>query len=208
MEANPNVITPEVLAQGLSFSHYMDQVREAVAQNRTTGLEQSRLLTDVTKNNVAIMERTYQTPLLPELVHLVQSLPTPMIWLIITEGWCGDAAQNVPILAAIAEKSSHITFLTILRSEHPAVMDAYLTNGGKSIPKLICLDARTLQPLGSWGPRPQALQEAILPLKKSNLHILETIRLAQEISDADQGQSLQKELLTFIPAWVQAAQSL
>ncbi|GAA4305967.1 thioredoxin family protein [Nibribacter koreensis] len=208
MEANPNVITPEVVAQGLSFSQYMDQVREAVAQNRTTGLEQSRLLADVTKNNVPIMERTYQTPLLPELVNLVQNLPTSMIWLVLTEGWCGDAAQNVPILASIAEHSPNITFKTILRSEHPEVMDAYLTNGGKSIPKLICLDARTLQPLGSWGPRPQVLQEAILPLKKSDLHILETIRLAQEISDADQGHSLQKELLTFIPAWVQAAQSL
>ncbi|QHL88687.1 thioredoxin family protein [Nibribacter ruber] len=206
MEANPNVITPEVLAQGLSFSQYMDQVREAVAQHRTTGLEQSRLLTDVTKNNVPIMERTYQTPLLPELVDLIQHLPVPMVWLVLTEGWCGDAAQNVPILASLAEKSTQITFLTILRSEHPAVMDAYLTNGGKSIPKLICLDARTLQPLGSWGPRPQALQEAILPLKKSNLHILETIRQAQQISDADKGQSLQKELLTLIPAWVQAAQ--
>jgi hypothetical protein len=208
MEANPNVITPEVVAQGLSFSQYMDQVREAVAQNRTTGLEQSRLLTDVTKNNVAIMERTYQTPLLPELVDLVQNLSTPLIWLVLTEGWCGDAAQNVPILASIAEKSSQITFKTILRSEHPQVMDAHLTNGGKSIPKLICLDARTLQPLGSWGPRPQALQEAILPLKKSNLHVLETIRRAHQISDEDQGQSLQKELLTYIPAWVQATQSL
>ena len=208
MEANPRVITPEVLAQGLSFSQYMDQVRQAVAQNRTTGLEQSRLLTEVTKNNVPIMERTYQAPLLPELLSLVQNLPAPLIWLVLTEGWCGDAAHNVPILASIAEQSPQITFLTILRSEHPAVMDAYLTNGGKSIPKLICLDARTLQPLGSWGPRPQVLQEAILPLKKSNLHVLETIRLAHQISNADHGQSLQKELLTFIPAWVQSAQAL
>ncbi|RNI26146.1 thioredoxin family protein [Rufibacter latericius] len=209
MEASQSekVITPEVVAQSLSFEGYLALVHEAVAQGKTTGLEQSAFLAQLTQDNLAIMERTYKTPLLPELVKLIQDLPQPQLWLVLTEGWCGDAAVHLPVLAALTEKSDNITFRTILRTEQPAVMDAYLTHGGKSIPKLIALAPDTLQPLGSWGPRPLVLQEYVLDLKKKDLPLLEFIKKSLGHSEENNGQALQAELLHLIPKWAKAAQA-
>ncbi|MBC3541885.1 thioredoxin family protein [Rufibacter sediminis] len=206
-QPNENVITPAVVAQSLSFEGYMNLVREAVAQEKTTGAEQSAFLAQLTKDNLAIMERTYQTPLQPELVTLVQELPQAQLWLVLTEGWCGDAAVHVPVLAALADQSDKVELRTILRTEQPAVMDAYLTNGGKSIPKLIALDAETLTPLGSWGPRPQVLQEYVLDLKKQELPMLEFIKKALGYSEADNGHALQAELRELLPQWTRAARA-
>ncbi|WP_048919264.1 thioredoxin family protein [Rufibacter radiotolerans] len=204
-EAQFNVITPEVVAQSLSYSEYLQLVQEAVAQEKTTGLEQSAFLAQLTKDNLAIMERTYQSPLNQDLVEQVQSLPQPQLWLVLTEAWCGDAAIHVPVLAAIAEQSTHITLRTILRTEQPQVMDAYLTNGGKSIPKLIALHADTLQPLGSWGPRPKELQDYVLELKQQNLPITDFITQALQRSEDDNGFALQAELLHVLPHWIRTS---
>ena len=85
-----------------------------------------------------------------------------MIWLVLTEGWCGDAAQILPVLDKMEKISEHIEMKLILRDENLDVMDAYLTNGGRSIPKLLVLDAHTNEVLGSWGPRPSELQEIVM----------------------------------------------
>ncbi len=199
------MITPEVVAQSLSYAGYLALMQEAVAQEKTTGLEQSAFLATLTKDNLAIMERTYQTPLRPDLVELLQTLPQPQLWLVLTEGWCGDAAIHVPVLAALAEQSEQVTFRVLLRTEQPAVMDAYLTNGGKSIPKLIAVHADTLQPLGSWGPRPQVLQEYVLGLKQQELPMLDFIKKALQYSEENNGTSLQEELLQQVPLWARAA---
>lgn len=203
-EPTQHVITPEVVAQSLSFTDYLELVREAVAQEKTTGLEQSGFLAKVTKDNLAIMERTFQTPLDPALVDTLKNVPRPQLWLVLTEGWCGDAAVHLPVLAALAEQAPAIDLRTILRSEQPAVMDAYLTNGGKSIPKLIAVDAETLQPLGSWGPRPQVLQDYVLELKKQELPLLEFIKTSLGYSEANNGQALQSELKQLVPQWDKA----
>ncbi|RNI33126.1 thioredoxin family protein [Rufibacter immobilis] len=205
MEAQQNIITPEVVAQSLPFSGYLELVRAAVAQEKTTGLEQSAFLAQLTKDNLAIMERTYQTPLEPDLVNLLREVPRPQLWLVLTEGWCGDAAVHLPVLAALADQSAEIELRTVLRSEQPAVMDAYLTNGGKSIPKLIALHAQTLQPLGTWGPRPQVLQDYVLELKKQELPLLDFIKKSLQHSEEDNGQALQAELLHLLPHWVRAS---
>ena len=44
-------------------------------------------------------------------------------------------------------------------------MDHFLTDGGRSIPKLILLDANTLQVLGDWGPRPAVAQRLSMDYK-------------------------------------------
>ncbi|GGK60612.1 thioredoxin family protein [Rufibacter glacialis] len=205
MEAQENVITPEVVALSLPFEEYLTLVREAVAQGKSTGLDQSAFLAQLNQDNLVIMERTFQTPLRPDLVDMVKALPRPQLWLVLTEGWCGDAAVHLPVLAALAQQSEQVELRTLLRTEHPAVMDAYLTNGGKSIPKLIALDAQTLQPLGSWGPRPQVLQEFVLDLKKQELPLLEFIKKSLQHSEENNGVALQAELLDLLPQWIKAS---
>ncbi|MDX5397377.1 MAG: thioredoxin family protein, partial [Hymenobacteraceae bacterium] len=76
-----------------------------------------------------------------------------------------DAAQSVPVIAAMAAVTPAINLRLLLRDDFPAIMDCYLTNGGRSIPKLICFDAETRQELFTWGPRPAEAQEMVTTMK-------------------------------------------
>ncbi|MEM1134986.1 MAG: thioredoxin family protein, partial [Bacteroidota bacterium] len=77
----------------------------------------------------------------------------------------GDAAQILPVLNKIAEASPNIELLTLLRDENLRLMDSFLTNGGRSIPKLIILDKKSISVKGSWGPRPKPAQDMFLVYK-------------------------------------------
>ncbi|MBL7704640.1 MAG: thioredoxin family protein [Taibaiella sp.] len=77
-------------------------------------------------------------------------------WWVITEAWCGDSAQNLPVIAALAEAAG-IALRIVLRDENPGIIAQYLTNGTKSIPILVSFDADRQQ-LFRWGPRPTAAQ--------------------------------------------------
>ena len=77
--------------------------------------------------------------------------------LVINEDWCGDAVNIVPHVARLADAAG-IALRVIGRDAHPAVMDAHLTRGSRSIPIVIALD-ENYRELGWWGPRPRALQQ-------------------------------------------------
>lgn len=115
--------------------------------------------------NAVRMARLDKTIELTETAEaLLQQLKQPVAWLVITEPWCGDAAQSVPALQKIAAASPLIALRFILRDQHLDIMDAFLTNGARSIPKVLIINTHTHEVLGTWGPRPAALQDMALPL--------------------------------------------
>lgn len=121
------------------------------------------------------------------------------LWLVITEAWCGDAAQNIPVIAKIAEINSNIELKFILRGENLVVMDTYLTNGGRSIPKLICLDSQTLEELGTWGPRPVIAQKRFMKDKTDpDVSHEEMVKNNQLWYLQDKTLSIQNEFLELI----------
>ena len=74
-------------------------------------------------------------------------------WFVLTEGWCKDAAQIVPVLHALAKLNSNIELKVLLRDDNLDLMDQYLTNGKRrSIPRLIAVDPDVMEELSSWGP--------------------------------------------------------
>jgi hypothetical protein len=77
--------------------------------------------------------------------------------LAINEDWCWDGANVLPPLARLADEAGTFEIRIISRDAHPEVMDQYLTNGTRSIPIVIALDAEFTE-LGHWGPRPGELQ--------------------------------------------------
>ncbi len=87
--------------------------------------------------------------------------PAPRHLLVLAEDWCGDAANTIPVLAKLAEQAPGLELRVLRRDEHPAVMDQYLTNGSRSIPIVIALDA-DFRELGHWGPRPVELQQWVM----------------------------------------------
>lgn len=78
-------------------------------------------------------------------------------WWVITEAWCGDSAQNLPVIAALAAAAG-IALRIVLRDENPEIIAQYLTNGTKSIPILVSFD-ESKQQLFRWGPRPAVAQK-------------------------------------------------
>ncbi|MEL7119401.1 MAG: thioredoxin family protein [Bacteroidota bacterium] len=115
-----------------------------------------------TKLNISRMNRLDRRAKLDDetIQRLIESTE-PMTWLVLTEGWCGDAAQVVPYLVKMTDELPNVDIKFILRDQHLDIMDAFLTNGGRSIPKVIFLD-KDNKVLGSWGPRPNDLQDLFL----------------------------------------------
>lgn len=149
---------------GTTYSEYRDQVRQAVEAGRTTGDHQTAVLAEYTVLNQVRMDRLDKTVKLdPDLRELLERVPD-QTWLVLSEGWCGDAAQNLPVMAAMAAASEAVRLVVLGRDAHPDLMDRYLTGSSRSIPKLIAIDPAGRE-LFTWGPRPAPAQRMIMEHK-------------------------------------------
>jgi hypothetical protein len=59
---------------------------------------------------------------------------------IIMENWCGSSAGNVPYIVKLLSENPLIKITIVLRDTNIEFMDEYLTNGKRSIPKVIGFD--------------------------------------------------------------------
>ena len=115
--------------------------------------------------------------------------------LIISEDWCGDASNTVPVIARLAETAPGVEVRIVKRDENPELMDRHLTNGARSIPLAVVLD-RDFRLVGQWGPRPAELQEMVLREKKAGLRPLaEIYRDVRRWYARDRGESTLREIL-------------
>ncbi|MEM6343128.1 MAG: thioredoxin family protein [Bacteroidota bacterium] len=193
----------EKLKHTFSYQDFNQMVRELVAQGKTTGPVQSEAMLHYTELNLKRMTRLDKTAKLqPDLAEMLGALQRNYIWLVISEGWCGDAAQIIPILNAMAEASPKVSLRLILRDEHLDLMEQYLTNGARSIPVLICLDADSLEEIGFWGPRPLMPQKMVMDNKESHeLSHDELVLELQKWYNKDKTLSIQQELLRCMEKW-------
>lgn len=88
----------------------------------------------------------------------VDNIDAPQTWLVLTEDWCVDSAYSLPIISDAASSNPNINMRILSRDDHLDIMDRYLTNGARSIPKLVVFD-EVGRELMSWGPRPRILKE-------------------------------------------------
>lgn len=148
--------------QGMNYADYRIMIADLHAHGLTTGTNQSPEMLEYSRLNEHRMDRVEKRfVLLEELRNRLEDLSKPVQWLVMSEAWCGDAAQNLPALSKVSEHSAgKIALRILLRDEHPELMDQWLTNGGKSIPKLIQLNEH-FEVTGSWGPRPAEAQRMV-----------------------------------------------
>lgn len=119
----------------------------------------------------------------------------PRTWLVITEHWCGDASQTVPVMAKIVEASNgKINFRLVFRDEVPDLMNAHLTNGGMAVPKIIQLNDN-FELLNDWGPRPEEAQNFVMQIKSNPETASNYIEELQKWYAKDKQQSTLNELL-------------
>lgn len=93
-----------------------------------------------------------------EISARVEALSGRWHLLVLSEDWCGDAVNIVPIIAKLAESVSNMDMRILARDENLDIMDTHLTGTSRSIPIVILLNQK-FQECGWWGPRPRALQE-------------------------------------------------
>lgn len=185
------------LAKSYAYAEYRGKITALFKEGKATGNEQSEALTHYTELNEARMNRLEKTiHVSDEFTKQLKELQRDYIWLVISEGWCGDSAQIVPVIYKLAQVSPKIELKLVFRDENEDLMQLFLTNGTRSIPKLIVLDAATLEVLGGFGPRPQEAKQLILDYKAQHGVVDDKGKTALHMWYLhDKGLSIQKEIM-------------
>ena len=195
-------ISPVYVDKSLSYEAYKQLVDDLLAAGKATGINHSEAFLHYSHLNQQRMHRLEKTiVLLPEVSERILSISKPQIWLVLTEGWCGDAAQSLPVMQALVQLNPLIRLRIILRDENLELMDQYLTNGvSRSIPKLIALDAGSLEVLFTWGPRPAPLQELFYRMKAEGMAYDPIKEELQRWYNTDKTVSIQQEIASLAGA--------
>lgn len=196
------------IEKSMTFAEYIKLIDDLLMDGKTTGTIQSDAMFNFGKLNRQRMHRLEKTVKLNDsLVEKAGNIERKMIWLIVTEGWCGDAAQNIPAIEKIAAGNpGKIETRYVLRDENLELMDSFLTDKARSIPKLIALDAETLETIGTWGPRPKAAMDYYHELKNQGLEKSEIMEKLQRWYLQDKEKSLQSEFEVLLSEWSNSKQ--
>ena len=186
----------EGLQKAISYSSYRTLVSDLIASGKSSGPIQSEDLLNYSKLNDRRMTRLDKTiQLRQETLLTVKKIDKPITWLVLSEGWCGDAAQTLPVINKIANESDLITLKIIFRDEHEELMNYFLTNGGKSIPKLLVLNSKN-EVLNTWGPRPDKATKMVQDYKNKHGQLDATFKQELQVwYNKDKGVNIQENML-------------
>lgn len=181
-----------------TYSEYVAYTEECIANETSSGsyVDEDRI--QYTKLNGSRIKRLDKTiKLTPEEEQKFKSLPA-QTWLVISETWCGDAAQTLPILNKIAEVNTNINLQIVLRDENLELMEDFLTNGTQSIPKVIILDKEN-NVTNTFGPRSNTATQMVVNYKKEHGKIDATFKKElQKWYNKDKGKSIINDLLALL----------
>ncbi|MFA7290562.1 MAG: thioredoxin family protein [Melioribacteraceae bacterium] len=155
---------------GFTYREYQNRFEEKVNSD-SSSLEGEELEKyNYTKLNLQRTSRVHKTyKVSEELKTVLSKINKPQLWMVLTESWCGDSAQNLPYIAMISEASDKIDLRILERDANLEIMDQYLTNGiSRSVPKLIAFDSEGNE-IFQWGPRPVEAQKIVENAKLNNL---------------------------------------
>lgn len=196
-------ISDEVLSTAYTYEEFNEHIKDLYEQDRTTNEDNRQNMLDYTKMYMQRSNRwDRRGKLIPELKDKLNGFKREMIWLVINEGWCGDGAQTLPFINKMAELSELIDLRVILRDQNLEVMDQFLTNGARSVPKLVAIDKISGEVMGTWGPRPFEANELYWEGKNDpdtpNKIAVQNLHLWYA---RDKGRSIQQEFLELLDKW-------
>jgi hypothetical protein len=200
LEKNRLDIVRENIAKGMDYGKYRDLVGQLAKTGKTTGTEQSEAMINYTKlgdKRMARWDKTFKVPV--DIEQKIKSLDTELVFLALTESWCGDAAASLPIINKIAETSPNISLKVVLRDENLDLMDAFLTNGARSIPKVIVLDKANNEIVGEWGPRPSIATQMVEDCRREHGKLTDEFK--QELQmwyNKNKGQNILEDVLELL----------
>lgn len=181
-----------------NFEQYWNRIQDLYKEGKTTGQNQSEAMIHYTQMSLTRTKRGLQHYVLSEELKNSVKKTKSTHWLLITEAWCGDASNTVPIIALAASINPAIDLRIMVRDEHPEIMEHYLTIGSKSIPILVVFD-NDFNELAKWGPRPTACQQLVIESKQnSTITQEELMTIIQKWYIQDATKSTQAELSDLI----------
>jgi len=192
-------IIEQSLNKAIDYNTYFDQIKQFSELQKTSGLEQSQSSIEFTALNFKRMKRLNKTISINDNAkQFLENFKKEQTWLVITEAWCGDSAQVTPVLNKLAELCPAIDLKFVYRDENPELMDAFLTNGGRAIPKLIALSLEN-DVLFTWGARPSVATQMVVDFKEKHGSL--TPEFKEELQswyNKDKGQNITDDLVTLL----------
>lgn len=167
------------LEQALRYTAFRQMADQEAEAQLTEEHTQELAMQAYIRQNVQRMRRWDRTLTLSEAEQArLEALPAPIMLVVLAETWCGDVSQILPVVNKLAESVEQLSLHILLRDQHLEVMDAFLTNGGRAIPKVLLVDPSDLRVLGTWGPRPEAAQALMREVKAVEVTLPEEERAA------------------------------
>ena len=193
-------LVKEKLGEAIDYKTYIAEVARLTEEGLSTSPEQTESNTNFTKLNNARMNRWDKKLMIPEEVEeKFRNYRGKVTWLVITESWCGDAAHALPVMNKLANLSEGIDLKIVYRDTHPDLMDEFLTNGTRSIPKLIALDEENDEIIGEWGSRPSEATKMVEDFKTE--HGALTPEFKQQLQvwyNKDKGRNIIEDLSALV----------
>ena len=193
-------IISESLKNSMTYAEYRTLVAKLVEEKSTTGNDKSEDTVNYTLLNDRRMKRWDKTIKISDAVKTkIENFDKKVTWLLITESWCGDAAHIVPAINKVAELNENIDLKVVLRDENDELMNQFLTNGGKAVPKLIMVDNASKTVIDTFGPRPLVATNMVKTYKEE--HGLITPEFKEDLQrwyNKDKGQSTIEDLVQLL----------
>ncbi|TXE09006.1 thioredoxin family protein [Gelidibacter salicanalis] len=188
------------ITNSMPYPAYRALMAEMVATHSTTGLDKSESMVGYTILNEQRMKRWDKTlKVSADAQEKIANFKGDVTWLVLTESWCGDAAHVIPVINKVAELHPNIDLKLVLRDDNDDLMQQFLTNGGKSIPKLIMIDNVSGTVIDTFGPRPTGATQMIEDYMKAHGAITDEIKEnLQGWYNKDKGQNTIQDLLTLL----------
>lgn len=152
---------------------------------------------ETVEKNRELWHAVYDRVRLPEdVVEEARSLPGGWHLVALSEDWCGDAVNTLPIIARLADEAGW-DLRVMSRDENPDLMDTHLTNGrSRSIPIVIVYD-EAFEEVGWWGPRPGEIQKWVMS-EGLELPSPERYKVIRRWYAKDRGRTTLDELLRIV----------
>jgi len=194
------VLVRSGLQRSMSYEDYRLMVAKLALEGRSTGPVQNQELSGYTRLNDQRMRRLDKTLKVDVDSELkIKKFDNRITWLVLTESWCGDAAQTIPVMNKVADLNENISIRLLLRDENLELMEQFLSNNTMAIPKLISIDDITGKVIGEWGSRPSIATKMVKDYKINNGKL--TAEFKQDLQlwyNKDKGQNTVRDLLSLL----------
>ena len=192
-------INSSIINSVLTYNEFMDEFAKQINVSDINTLnDYDKSFYDYRKLNYQRSTRLEKT-FIPtdETKQIFSKINQPLKWIVITETWCGDSAQNLPVIAKLVQLNDNNDLKIVLRDSNLEFMDLHLTNGSRAIPKLVVYDENDNE-LFQWGPRPVEAQNLFSRLKNAGMPKSDINKDLHLWYGRNRGKEVEKEIVNLI----------